>query len=156
MTLHGIGDATVFVENAAAYRETLERAGSADRLLQVFVDDAEHSKMSAALYPAALAVLRDWVESGRRPAVENVRTRCETMREPYGGDCRVLPDYVPQGWYDRVNPRGTEMQASPALAAPDLVVSGLQRREDRVALGAVAHLDHQVQFRALHRRRAAK
>lgn len=112
MTLHGIGDATVFVENAAAYRETLERAGSADRLLQVFVDDAEHSKMSAALYPAALDVLRAWVESGRRPAVEDVRARCEAMREPYGGDCRVLPDYVPQGWYERINPRGTEMRAS--------------------------------------------
>jgi alpha-beta hydrolase superfamily lysophospholipase len=112
MTLHGIGDATVFVENAAAYRETLERAGATDRLLQVFVDDSEHSKMSAALYPAALAVLRDWAESGRRPNVDEVRARCEAMREPYGGDCRVLPDYVPQGWYERVNPRGTEMQAS--------------------------------------------
>ncbi len=112
MTLHGIGDATVFVENAAAYRETLARAGTADRLVQVFVDDAEHSKMSAALYPAALAVLREWAETGRRPNAEEVRARCEAMQEPYGGDCRVLPDYVPQGWYDRVNPRGTEMQAA--------------------------------------------
>jgi hypothetical protein len=112
LTLHGIGDATVFVENEAAYRETLERAGNGARLLQVFVDDAEHSKMSAALYPAALNALRDWVETRRRPSAEEVRGRCEAMREAYGGDCRVLPDYVPQGWYDRVNPRGTEMQAS--------------------------------------------
>ncbi len=107
LTLHGIGDATVFVENAAAYRETLERAGNGGRLLQVFVDDAEHSKMSAALYPAALNALRNWVETRRRPSVEEVRGRCEAMREAYGGECRVLAEYVPEPWYSRVNPRGT-------------------------------------------------
>ena len=105
LTLHGTGDATVFVENGAAYRETVERAGNAARLAQVFVDESEHTKLSAVLYPAALAALREWVESGRRPTPEDVRTRCEAMRDTYGGDCRVLPDYVPQPWEARVNPR---------------------------------------------------
>ncbi len=105
LTLHGTGDATVFVENAAAYRETVERAGNGARLLQVFVDEAEHAKLSAALYPAALAALRGWVETRRRPSVEEVRGRCETLRERHGGDCRLLPDHVPQPWETRVNPR---------------------------------------------------
>ena len=107
LTLHGIGDATVFVENEAAYRATVERAGNAARLLQVFVDEAEHSKLSSPLYPAALAALRAWVETGHRPAPEEVRERCEALRGAYGGECRVLPDHVPQPWEARVNPRGT-------------------------------------------------
>lgn len=106
LTLHGIGDATVFVENQSAYRATVERAGNADRLLQVFVDEAEHSKLSAALYPAALALLREWVETRRRLAAGEVRERCEGLRPTYGGECRVTVDYVPQPWESRVNPRG--------------------------------------------------
>lgn len=105
LSLHGIGDATVFVENQAAYRATLEGAGTADRLVQLFVDEGEHQKLSPVLYPAALAALRRWVESGERPTEIMVRARCEAMRDSYPGDCRILPDYVPQPWEARVNPR---------------------------------------------------
>lgn len=105
VTLHGIGDSTVFVENQAAYRATLERAGTAHRLLQVFVDDVEHPKLSPPLYPAALAALRDWAETRRRPTPEELRGRCETLRATYGGECRIVADYVPQPWEARVNPR---------------------------------------------------
>ncbi|MGG5808814.1 hypothetical protein [Falsiroseomonas sp. CW058] len=105
LTLHGVGDTTVFVENAAAYRTTLERAGHGDRLFQVFVDDAEHQKLSPVLYPAALATLRHWAETGQRPTAALFRARCEAMRAAYPGDCRVLEDYAPQPWEARVNPR---------------------------------------------------
>jgi alpha-beta hydrolase superfamily lysophospholipase len=106
LTLHGIGDSTVFVENESAYHATLERAGTAHRLLQVFVDEAEHMKLSPPLYPAALGALRDWAETGRRPSAEEVRGRCEALRATHPGECRIVPGYVPQPWDARVNPRG--------------------------------------------------
>jgi alpha-beta hydrolase superfamily lysophospholipase len=105
LTIHGISDPTVFVEHQAAYRATLERAGTADRLVQVFVDESEHQKLSAVVYPAAIAALRHWVESGERPTPQEVRSRCEAMRAAFAGACRIVPDYVPQRWEARVNPR---------------------------------------------------
>jgi alpha-beta hydrolase superfamily lysophospholipase len=105
LTLHGIGDPTVFVENQAAYRATMEAAGSAGRLVQLFVDETEHQKLSPVLYPVALGLLRDWAEGGPRPTPAAFRDRCEMLRAAYPGECRVLPDYVPQPWEARVNPR---------------------------------------------------
>ncbi len=105
LTLHGIADSTVFVEHEAAYRATLEAAGTAHLLAQVFVDDGEHNKLSAALYPAALAALADWAETRRRPTPGEVRGRCEALRSRYAGECRVLSGYTPPSWESRVNPR---------------------------------------------------
>jgi hypothetical protein len=105
LTMHGIGDATVFVEHQAAYRATLERAGTADRLVQVFVDEEDHQKLSPVLYPAALAALAAWAEGGERPTPEAIRLRCLSLQWVYPGECRILPDYVPQPWEARVNPR---------------------------------------------------
>jgi alpha-beta hydrolase superfamily lysophospholipase len=105
LTLHGIGDSTVFVENQAAYRATREAAGTADGLVQVFVDESEHQKLSPVLYPAALGALARWAETAARPDPAAVRARCEALRERYPGDCRVLEAYVPQPWEARVNPR---------------------------------------------------
>ncbi|MBU8540698.1 hypothetical protein [Falsiroseomonas tokyonensis] len=105
LTLHGIEDATVFVEHQAAYRATLERAGTAHLLQQVFVEEEAHNKMSAPLYPAAMAALRGWVETGHRPTVEEIRRGCEAARARHPGPCRIRPGYVPQPWEARVNPR---------------------------------------------------
>jgi hypothetical protein len=105
LTLHGIGDPVVFVEHQAAYRAILERAGMGDRLAQVFVDDAEHAKLSPVLYPVALRLLATWAEGGARPTPEDFRARCEVMLAAYAGECRVVVDYVPQPWEARVNPR---------------------------------------------------
>jgi fermentation-respiration switch protein FrsA (DUF1100 family) len=105
LTLHGIADPTVFVENEAAYRATREAAGTADLLFQVFVDEGDHQKLSAALYPTALVLLARWAETGARPTTAAFRTRCQAMRSAYGGECRILPDYVPEAWDARINPR---------------------------------------------------
>jgi len=116
LTLHGIGDSTVFVEHQAVYRATLESAGASPWLVQVFVDEQEHAKLSSPLYPAALGALADWAETSRRPSVEDVLGRCEAARGTYPGECRILPAYVPQAWEARVNPRHPppETQASRA------------------------------------------
>lgn len=105
LTVHGVDDPVVFVEHQAAYRATLERAGTAERLVQVFVDEAEHAKLSPVLYPVALDLLRGWAEEGARPTPEAFRARCETVLAAWPGECRVLPDYVPQPWEARINPR---------------------------------------------------
>jgi dienelactone hydrolase len=105
LSLHGIGDATVFVEHEAAYRATLERAGTAARLVQVFVDENDHQKLSPVLYPTALRLLADWAEGGPRPTPTDFRALCETLKVHYAGECRIAPDYVPQAWEQRINPR---------------------------------------------------
>ncbi|MGK7870328.1 hypothetical protein [Falsiroseomonas sp. E2-1-a20] len=105
LTLHGIGDMTVFVEHQSAYRETLERAGNGHLLLQVFTDEIEHSKLSGPIYAAAAAALRSWAETRRRPGAAELQGRCEASAITTLGPCRILPDYRPQPWEARVNPR---------------------------------------------------
>lgn len=111
LTLHGIGDTTVFVEHEAAYRETVARAGQSDRLVQIFVEEDDHTKLSPVLYPAALQALTAWAERGARPTPESVQTGCLGLQWVYPGDCRIRPDYVPQPWESRVNPRLPPQQA---------------------------------------------
>lgn len=105
LTLHGTGDATVFVEHEAAYRATLETAGTAGFLAQIFLDESDHQKMSPVVYPTALRLLAEWAEGGERPTPAAFRARCEALRASYPGECRVLVDYAPQPWEQRVNPR---------------------------------------------------
>lgn len=105
LTMHGIGDLTAIVENQAAYRATVEGAGNTGRLVQVFVDEAQHSKMASPLYPAALAALVAWAEGGARPDAAAVLARCEALRARFGAECRIRPDYAVAAWESRVNPR---------------------------------------------------
>ena len=43
ISAHGIGDATVFVEGSDTLRQRMAAAGNGQRLVQNFVDSAEHS-----------------------------------------------------------------------------------------------------------------
>lgn len=105
LTLHGVEDMTVFVEHQSAYRETLAAAGTESLLLQVFTAEQEHSKLSGPIYAAAAAALRDWAETRRRPHPAELQGRCAMLASRATGLCRILPDYSPQPWLARVNPR---------------------------------------------------
>jgi alpha-beta hydrolase superfamily lysophospholipase len=105
LTLHGTGDMTVFVENQSAYRETLDRAGTGHLLVQVFTEEMEHSKLSGPIYAAAAAALRGWAETRRRPGAAELQGRCEASAITTLGPCRILPNFQPQPWAARVNPR---------------------------------------------------
>jgi hypothetical protein len=105
VTMHAIHDATAFVEAEHSYRQTVEQAGNGHRLLQTFVDDREHSKLSPPHYPAVLQALRRWVEAGEKPTTSAIAAACEQARAKYPGDCRFRPEYQPQSWDARVNPR---------------------------------------------------
>ena len=57
LTVHGIGDATAFVELESAFRETMEQAAAPTRLVQTYTEDAEHSYLSDPVYPTLLEAL---------------------------------------------------------------------------------------------------
>lgn len=105
LTLHGIRDAVAYVENQSAFAATVEAAGNGARLVQVFVNEAAHSKMSSPLYPAALAALAEWAGGGARPDAASVQARCEALSARFTGPCRIDPEFRPAPWDSRVNPR---------------------------------------------------
>lgn len=105
LTLHAIDDPTAFVELESAYRDTVAAAGQADRLVQVFSAESEHSYLSDPEYPALMAALLDWVDRGERPTPAAVAQRCEAARTRFGGACHLRPDYRSPPLASRVPPR---------------------------------------------------
>jgi hypothetical protein len=105
LTVHGVGDATAFVELESAFRETMERAGAADHLVQTFTQDSAHSYLSDPVYPALMEALLAWVEQGRKPTPAAIAGRCQALQAIYGPGCRFLPDYRPAPLSARVAPR---------------------------------------------------
>ena len=57
LSAHGIGDATVFVENNDTLRLRMVAAGNGERLVQTFVDSGEHSYWGDAHYPPLFEAL---------------------------------------------------------------------------------------------------
>lgn len=103
VTLHGVGDPTAFVEHESAYRETVERAGNGERLLQVFTGQAEHRSLGSAEYLAALAALMAWIDGAKRPDAADVAARCRGFLPRFDGEsCHILPGYRPPPWESRV------------------------------------------------------
>lgn len=105
LTLHAIHDPTAFVELESAYRETLERAGTAPWLVQTFSDESEHSYLSDPEYPALLGALLDWIDKGDKPTPQQVAQRCAGLEAAYGNRCQFRPDYRSPPLDSRVAPR---------------------------------------------------
>jgi len=105
VTVHGIGDPTAFVEMEASLSETMRKAGSADRLVQVFTEDASHSYLSDPVYPTVLAELVKWIDTGDKPTSGQVAQSCQGFEARFGKGCRFLPDYQPGRLADRVPAR---------------------------------------------------
>ena len=95
LTVHGIGDPTAFVELDSAFRQTMEKGGSADRLVQTFTDHAEHSYLADPVYPTLLAALLRWIEQGEKPTPAGIARQCAAFETTFGPGCRFLPDYRP-------------------------------------------------------------
>jgi alpha-beta hydrolase superfamily lysophospholipase len=106
LTLHAIHDPIAFVELEDQYRRIVARAGSADRLVQVFTDEADHSYLSDPEYPAALSALLAWIDHGEKPSPQQVARLCAGMarRFPDGG-CHIRPEFQPQPLSQRVPKR---------------------------------------------------
>jgi len=105
LSLHAIHDPTAFVELQSAYREIVERAGQADRLVQVFTDEAEHSYLGEAQYPALFTALLNWIDRQDKPSPASVAALCRANEATYGAGCRIVPDYQSPPLASRVAPR---------------------------------------------------
>lgn len=105
LTVHGVHDATAFVEMDHTFAATMAAAGRADSLVQTFTDDAEHSYLSDATYVALLAALEDWVRLMRKPTPQQVSERCVQAQTAFPSNCRFLPDYRPAPLESRVAAR---------------------------------------------------
>ena len=105
LALHAIDDPTAFVELESAYREVLQRAGTADLLVQTFSDEAEHSYLSDAEYPALFSALLDWIDKGEKPTPRKVLALCHGYEETFGKGCRIRPNYQSAPLDARVPPR---------------------------------------------------
>ena len=116
LSLHGIDDQTAFVELESHFRETVTDAGAADRLVQIYTADHEHSYSSDAHYVGAVDALLDWVDKGDKPSPASLAQRCKGLPaqwQPASG-CRIRVDYQPASLDSRVPPR----RRPPAATAP--------------------------------------
>lgn len=107
LTVHGIDDTVAFVELESHFRDTMTRGGSADRLVQTFTQDHEHSYLSDAQYVAAISALLDWVERGEKPSASSIAARCQTVDTRFdpGTGCRFRPEFAPRPLSARVPER---------------------------------------------------
>jgi hypothetical protein len=69
------------------------------------VDESGHSKVGPPHYPALMALLRAWVETGARPDPAALPALCEEARRAHPGECRFRPGFEPAALEARVNPR---------------------------------------------------
>ena len=106
VTMHAIDDPIIFVENEWLYRRARQDSGTADSLVQIYTDEARHSKLSTPQYAAALESLDRWVERGHKPTPEAVAQYCETREAAvYDGGCHFDTDYEVADWRARVYAR---------------------------------------------------
>lgn len=107
LTVHGIHDPVAFVELESFFHDTMVRGGSADRLLQTFTSDSNHSYQSDANYVAAMGALVDWIDSGNKPSAASVAARCLALSEIFDPvkACRFQPEFKPRPLAARVPAR---------------------------------------------------
>lgn len=114
LTLHAKDDPTAFVELEAAFHDTVVQAGSANRLVQSFTDEHEHSKEATPEYAALFRAMLTWIETGRTPTVASLAVGCEAARAAYGEACHFDPAYHPPALASRVYPRNDTASAPAA------------------------------------------
>lgn len=105
ITMHAIDDPTALVEYESAYKDVVVGAGNQDKLLQTFTDEHEHSKLADPEYAALLDTLMRWIDTGKRPTVDQVAADCAQQSARFQGGCHFEPKYVPKPLFARVAPR---------------------------------------------------
>jgi pimeloyl-ACP methyl ester carboxylesterase len=105
LSVRAIDDPVAFVELDSVFAQTMERGGSAARLVQTYTDDHEHSYLSDVQYVAALQALLAWVEHREKPSPASLAHRCKALEADWGAACRYRPEYRPAPLEGRVTPR---------------------------------------------------
>jgi len=105
ISLHAIDDPTALVEYESEYRNLLRQAGHGDKLVQVFSDEHDHSKLADAEYAAVFDSLSAWIDKGKKPTPDSIAADCVKQSQQFGGGCHIKTGFVPQSLFSRVNPR---------------------------------------------------
>ena len=105
LTMHAIDDPTVFVEQDALYRKTVDDAGSGANLVQTWTKESEHSYLSTPEYAAMLDALMDWIDHGNKPSAKSVAALCAKISNGVDGGCHFDVEYNPRPLEARVPPR---------------------------------------------------
>lgn len=105
VTLHAIDDPRAFVENQAAYRATLEKAGTLGNLFQAFTNQGAHCTFTVAEQLATLKVMLDWIDTKTPPTQAALASACETYRAEFGTSCRFNATYQPSALDTRLYAR---------------------------------------------------
>ena len=95
ISLHAIHDPTAMVEYEAEYRDIVAAKGKRDRLLQLFTNEHDHSKLSDAEYAAVFDALVEWARSGRKPTPEQVAALCARYAATIAGGCHFDTRFTP-------------------------------------------------------------
>lgn len=72
LTMHNLGDLFVPFHNETVYAADVESRGRSHLLVQRAIRGSQHCGFSTAEYEQGFSDLVDWVESGKRPAGDNV------------------------------------------------------------------------------------
>lgn len=105
ISVHGVGDATVFVEGQDTLRQRMVAAGRGERLVQAFVNSSDHSYWGDAMYPPLFDALLRWVEAGEKPTPQSIANRCAALRTANPQACLFLVNYTPGPLAGRIAPR---------------------------------------------------
>jgi len=98
VAIHSINDPQVVVEVASMWRDTVRGAGNADRLVQAYTDENQHTGQSAPEIIGALEMLMQWIEMDFKPDASIIAEACEQLRPGFDGPCRYHPDFQPKAY----------------------------------------------------------
>lgn len=105
ISLHAIHDPTAMVEYEADYRSVVAARGNDGRLVQVFTNENDHSKLSDAEYAAVFDAMRQWIVQGSKPTGAQIAAACETWSARFSGGCHFDTSFQPPALNTRVAPR---------------------------------------------------
>ena len=105
LNVHALHDPIAFVDLQHASRETMRAAGTADRLVQTYTEDFEHSCLGDPQCPALLQQLLAWVTQGTKPTQPSVAEACTAAPLVHGAGCRMVVGFEPLPLASRVTPR---------------------------------------------------
>ncbi|HEY4264649.1 MAG TPA: hypothetical protein VGM72_04980 [Micropepsaceae bacterium] len=98
VAIHSINDPQVAVEVESAYRDAVQGAGNAERLVQAYTDENQHTGQSAPEIAAALEMLMQWIEMDYKPDASIIAEACAQLRSGFDGPCRYHPEFQPKAY----------------------------------------------------------
>lgn len=111
ISMHAIHDPTAMVEYEEEYRAVVTGKGAQDKLVQVFTNEKDHSKLSDAEYAAIFDALSRWVIDGIKPTQQTIAGLCQRYDAEFSGGCHFNDGFKPQPLFSKVARRGPDISA---------------------------------------------